>query len=496
MRSSEERDFDFVVADSTPSGLIAAIAAARQGLKVVIVTEDQHLGGVQTSGLGWTNAGQRETVGGLTREFHQRVHEFYTDKYGADSEQVIASDKGLHFEPHVAEKIYTDWLAEAGVHCVINDPVVLVEKSEGRLEAVITQAGKRLRGRVFLDASYEGDLMHLAGCSWYAGRESREVYKESLAGARLPSASLSRGDRKLQAYDYRLCLTNDSNNRVPFHQPKGYDPRFYEWHAARMQSSAPQSLYELLPLNPMPNHKTDSRTGEMVGASWDWPHVSLKDRQRIASIHRCYSAGYIWFLLTDPRVPNQLQEELHQWGFAADEFVDNGNWPYHIYVREARRLVGEYVMSQRDVTSERFKPDAIALGSFYLDVHAVDLIADTNAPAGLRAEGVLGELGVRPYEIPYRSLLPLQDECENLLVTTCLSASHVAYSTIRMEPVFMCLGHAAGVAGAIAIKDNRLLIDVPILALQSTLKQQGQKLDASPFHEVYPCTFTPAPDVR
>lgn len=488
--------FDLIVIDSTPSGLIAAICAARQGLKVAVVTEDMHLGGTQSSGLGWTNIGQRETIGGLTREFHDRVHQFYSRKYDVDSAQVKASDAGLHFEPHVAEKIYGDWLDEAGVHCITEDPVINVKKSGSRLEAVITQSGTIIHGQVFLDASYEGDLLHLAGCSWHAGREGKSTFEESLAGVRFPLELLGQGDRKLQAYDYRLCLTDDPANRISFQQPEGYNSHYYEWHAAQIQHRPPQSLYELLPLNPMPNRKTDSRTGEMVGASWDWPHVSLEARRRIADIHRCYSAGYIWFLLTDQRVPRQFQEELHEWGHAADEFMDNNHWPYHLYVREARRLTGDYVMTQRDVTSERFKPDAIALGSFYLDVHAVDLVPDLNGVGGLYKEGILGELAVCPYEIPYRALLPQRGQCENLLVTTCLSASHVAYSTIRMEPVFMCLGHAAAMGAVIAIQENTSPHDISTTALQDELRKQGQVLGASPFTEIYPRTFTPAPGVQ
>lgn len=484
-----KKPFDFVIIDSTPSGLIAAIAAAQHGLQVAVITEDRHPGGMQSSGLGATNFGQPATVGGLTRQFHDRIRDFYIHRYGAGSEQVEACDDGMRFEPHVAEKIYADWLAEVGVTCLYEDPVIHVEKLGNRIVAVTMRSQRRIEGNLFLDASYEGDLMHQAGCSWHAGRESRQIYNESLAGVCFPPSQAGAGDHKLQAYDYRLCLTDNPANQVPFGKPEDYNADAYAWHAAQIRRTPPQVLPGLLPLNMIPNRKTDSRTGEMIGASWDWPHANLQERERIAQRHRRFSAGFIWFLLTDPRIPRNLQEELHRWGHAANEFEDNQYWPYHLYVREARRLAGDFVMTQQDVTNERHKPDAIALGSFYLDVHAVDYAPDPDSPAGLRPEGILGEvdeLSLRPYEISYRALLPHLHQCENLLVTTCLSASHIAYSSIRMEPVFMQLGHAAGVAAAISTQEKVSLHQIPIRTLQEVLKAQGQQIDAAPFNDFWP----------
>jgi hypothetical protein len=491
-----KESFDFVVVDSTPSGLVAAIAAARQGLKVAVVTEDSHLGGMQTSGLGWTNIGQEATVGGLAREFFHRVQAYYAAKYGGDSEQVQACRGGLLFESHVAEKVYRDWLHEAGVECFFEEVASGVIKNGGRIEALATASGRQIAGSVFLDAGYEGDFLAQAGCSFYVGRESAQHYGESLAGVRFPENRLGAADHKLQAYDYRLCLTKAASNRIPFSRPPAYNAHFYEWHAARFAAAPPRFVQELLPLNILPNQKTDSRTGEMVGASWDWPYATREERERIAQIHRNYSSGYLWFLLTDRRIPREFQEELHQWGNAADEFSDNGNWPYHIYVREARRLIGETVMTQKDTTNERFKANGVALASFYLDVHAVELVPGPDAPAGLYAEGRLsptGGLGLRPYEIPYRALLPRRSDCENLLVTSCLSASHVAFSSIRMEPVFMMLGHAAGMAAAICVQERLPLHEIKGEALRAALVEQGQIVDAAPFTEIWPPSFPPAP---
>jgi hypothetical protein len=477
---------DVVVFDSTPAGISAAIAAARAGKKVAMVSEFRHVGGMQTSGLGNTNAGQRDTVGGLAREFHERILAYYRNKYGNDSEQVRVCSDGFHFEPHVALKVYRDWLAEAGVTCLDEEAVVSLRKNGRRIVSVRTNQGRDIEGAVFLDASYEGDLLKLAGCSYRVGREASKENGESLAGIRYPAEKLGQADEKIQPYDYRLCLTDVRAKQVPFRKPAHYDPRTYAFLAAQLRAKPPTRLHELVPLNMMPNRKTDSRTGEWVGASWTYPEASREERRRLDRAHRDYSEGYLWFVLTDESVPPAIREELSKWGRAQDEFVDNDNWPYRLYVRQGRRLVGDFVMTQRDVTTDRFKHDGVALGSFYLDVHPVQLVPSPGATGGFVKEGGLGRERVKPYEIPYRVLLPRRTEVSNLLVPVCCSASHVAYSTIRMEPVFMMLGHVAGVAAALSLDHKTSLHDLPPAALRARLADQRQILDARRFTRAWP----------
>jgi hypothetical protein len=486
---AQRTDYDVLVWDSTPAGIMAAIAAAGERRHVALVTEDKHVGGMQTSGLGNTNAGQRETIGGMARDFHRRVHGYYVRKYGAGSEQVKVSKDGFFFEPHVAEEVFLDWLREAGVECLTEQRLAAVEKQDDCIVSIRTHAGRTLRAAVFIDAGYEGDLLKMAGCSYALGRESSAEYGESLAGVRFPPSRLGQADRKLQAFDYRLCLTDDNANRVPFRRPDTYRASNYAWMAARIRHGPPGRLQSLLPFNPVPNRKTDSRTGEWVGASWDYAEAGAEERRRIEQAHRDYSAGYLWFLLTDEAVPEPFRAELSRWGLAKDEFRDNGHWPYHIYVREARRLRGDFVMTQQDI-ERRYQSDSIGLGSFFLDVHPVEIVV---AGDMIVAEGNLGNPPVKPYEIPYRALLPKRREARNLLAPVCLSASHVAFSSIRMEPVWSMLGQAAGVAASQSLESGGSAHAVQASRLQARLLEQGAILSARPFDQFWPQSSRTAP---
>lgn len=477
--------YDVVIYGSTPAGIIAAIAASGQGRRACIVTPDPHVGGLQTSGLGNTNAGNRGTVGGLMREFHRRVLAFYVSTYGAESEQVAACQDGYFFEPHVAEHIYGTWLADHGVDVMTMREVSGAETRDRRIIALPLGDGSRIEGRVFIDASYEGDLIAWAGGSYRVGRESRDEYGEPLAGVRFPAEEEGTADTKTQGYDFRLCLTDVPGNRVPFRRPDTYDPGLYAALRADLRARrSPVHRQQLLPINVMPNRKTDSRTGEWTGGSWEYPEASPEVRRHIVQKHREYTEGYVWFLLTDDAVPQDIRDEVATYGYAKDEFADNDHWPYQIYVREARRLVGDVVMTQADVTESRFKPDGVALGNFFLDVHPVRFVPAAEAPAGFVPEGGLGER-VRPHEIPYRALLPKRAELANVLVPLNISASHVAFSTIRMEPVYGMLGHAAGLAAAMSIEQGVALHDLPTDALRGQLREQGQVLDAAVFTEAW-----------
>lgn len=473
---------DLVIWDSTPAGLTAAIAAARAGLRPLIVTEDAHIGGVQTSGLGFTNAGQVPTIGGITREFHNRIRDYYVRQYGDNSPQMRDCIDGFRFEPHVAEAIWEAWLTEAGVSCMRSEVLERVERRGTRITAIHTTSGRRFTGSIFIDASYEGDLIALAGCSYHLGRESSATYGETLAGATYPPDRVGEGDHKIQPFDYRCCLTDDPANRVPFTRPADYDPSRYAWFVAKMRQAGATTLKDALPINWLPNRKTDSRTAEWPGRSWDYIEASRERRAQIERAHRDYSAGYLWFLANDPAVPASIRREAADWGLARDEFTDNSHWPWHIYVREGRRLIGRYVLTQRDCLGDRFKPDSVGLCSWYLDVHPVDLF-EVNGE--FHSDGLIVQR-VRPFEIPWRSLLPREGEAENLLSPVALSASHVAYSAVRVEPVWMILGQASGVGAALSLSRGVPLHALPVAVIQQTLVEQGQVIDARPFNDLWP----------
>ena len=473
---------DLVIWDSTPAGLTAAVAAARAELSVLVVTEDKHLGGLQTSGLGFTNAGQIPTIGGLTLEFHRRVLKYYVDKYGPDAAPVTESMNGFRFEPHVAERVWLDWLQEVGVKCVTEEVIRSVERRGARITSFETMSGRRIRGRTFIDASYEGDLLALAQCSFHLGRESRAKYGESLAGVTYPPELAGTEDRKLQPFDYRCCLTDVAENRVPFVEPPGYDPQRYAWLRTKLLRKGVERLWHALPINRMPRGKTDSRTAEWPGHSWDYIEATRERRAKIELAHRRHSAGFLWFLMTDSSVPQSIREEASRWGLAKDEFTDNANWPWHIYVREGRRLVGEYVMTQRDLVEDRFKSDGVGLCSWYMDVHPVELFREGDV---FHQDGYVHQ-SVQPFEIPWRSLLPKETELENLSVPVAMSSSHVAFSSIRVEPVWMILGHACGLGAAQSLAADVPLQKLPIDRLRARLQEEGQIIDARPFPDFWP----------
>jgi hypothetical protein len=485
---SQDINADVLVFDSSPGGIIASIAAAKEGHRVVMVTEDRHVGGMRTSGLSMHNIGNMGTFGGLAKEFHDRVYAYYISKYGADSEQVKDSDEGFRFEPHVAENVFLEWLLEAGVEILTEELIESVQKEGAKIVSVQTDRNRRIGASVFIDASYEGDLFKMAGCSYWVGREGSDEYGESLAGIRFPPEKLGQADDKTQRYVYRVCLTDVPENQVPITKPQNYHPATFMIDAAEMRSDPPSSLNRVIYLNMLPNRKTDVRVGEgWIGGSFAFPEASPREREQISQEHKEYAQGYLWFLLNDPSVPIQVRQELSKWGYAKDEFVDNDHWPYHIYVREARRLVGDYMMTQQDILKDRFKPDAVAIGSFNLDVHPVQYvkIALDEQTWLYSTGGVVREGGIfsplKPYEIPYEALLPKRNEVQNLLVPVCVSSSHVAYSTIRMEPVYMMLGHACGIAASMSLKQGVNVHDIPIKELQSILIGQNQIIDARPF---------------
>lgn len=478
---------DLFVYESTPSSIMAAVSAANEGLSVIMLSPYRHVGGMRTSGLSMHNLGVKETLGGLGKEFHNQVYQYYVDRYGANSSQVQSCDNGFRFEPHVAEKIFLRWLVDAGVMLFNEENIVDVFKKGSRITKVITSSNRVITAKVFIDGSYEGDLLAKAGITHRIGRDSRSDFNEQIAGLTYPPDKIGEASDKIQRFVYRLVLTDSIENQIPITKPLNYHRAMFMIDAAYFEHKPPKKLGDILALNRIPNRKTDVRVGEgWVGGSNGWVTANQNEREYIANEHKEYAQGYLWFLLTDKSVPTAIKNEMRNWGLAKDEFVDNDHWPYQLYVREARRMMGEYVMTESDILSNRFKDDAIAIGSYMLDIHPTQYVPIEGESYGLySAFGVLREGGiahpVRPYEIPYRSILPKKSEAENLFVTVCVSASHTAFSSIRMEPVYMMMGHAAGIAAAMSVKEDIAIHDVDSKALRRKLIDQKAVLDAKVF---------------
>lgn len=490
------KSFDVVVYGGTAGGVIAAVAAASEGARVALLESGRHLGGMVSGGLGWTDYGKKEVIGGYSLEFFERVGK----RYGKPIE--------WHFEPHVAEEVFREMVREAGVNVFYSHRLreqAGVRKTGARVSAITLVNGVSFKGKIFVDASYEGDLMKQAGVSYTWGREGSAQYGESLAGVRehtpkhqftvrvspfdesgrlLPEiysgtkGETGTADRKVQAYNFRLCMTNVRDNLVPFPAPANYDPRRYALLARMLQAmtEAGQTvrMNQLMSPDPLPNGKTDTNNNgafstDFIGGSWRYPEANYRERERIWQEHQDYIAGFLYFLAHDKQVPSALQQEINQWGLAKDEFVDNGHWPHQLYIREARRMVGDFVMTQKDIQVELTKPDVIGMGSYNSDSHNVQRVATTDG--SVENEGDM-QVPVKPYQIPYRVMLPKRKEATNLLVPVCFSASHVAYSTLRMEPQYMILGQAAGLAATMAMKRHVSVQDVDTRALTARLRTQ------------------------
>lgn len=487
-------EYDVVVYGGNSSGVIAAYTAARQGLKVAMLERTAHVGGLTTSGIGNVDIGWSQTVGGYTADFLRRVGAHY----GAPHRMQIS------LECSVAEKIYLEMLQEAGVEVFYGTRMAEktgVQKEGDRIVSITDENGRVFAGKVFIDATYEGDLMAWSGVDYIVGRESREEYGEYSAGiseykvlrtytpeemadlrkwtARYPLDIIyaqkeqeGAADAKSQAYVYRLTVTDNPDNLVPFRKPESYDPARYDNVLQRVRRRNAHTFKQILTLYPLPNRKYDLNHMDLINASWNYPEGSYLLRDALDQYHRTYQEGMLWFLANDPQVPADLRADVSRYGLAKDEFTDNGNWPYQLYIREGRRMKGEYVMVQQDAWENPKKDDAVAVGSYFLDCHLVSSIL---TPRGvLMEEGNFPYTPYRPYDIPYRSITPKKAQCVNLLVPTCLSASHVIMASLRMEPVYMMLGQVAGDAAWMAIEGELPVQEVDVKALQKLLKSQKQ----------------------
>jgi hypothetical protein len=494
--------FDVVVYGATSGGAMAAIAAAKQGRSVALLEPGRHIGGMISGGLGRTDMDrQQNVIGGYSREFFERVGRQYGEPVS------------WFFEPHIAEQVLNDWVKQSGVKVFFDHRLQSIEKNGSRITRVVAGHGTVFEGLVYIDGTYEGDLLKKAGVSYSIGRESRTKYGESAAGRQdiLPGGHQFRaavspfgadgkllpfvtpeslvvptgeGDGHVQSYCFRICLTDDPANRIPLEPPPGYDPGRYglvKNYIAALGDSV--KLGDFMGISSLPHRKTDVNSGGALSTnapslSWAYPEATYDERAHIWDEHRTWAQGLLYFLGHDASVPERLRADMNRWGLPGDEFPDTDHWPHQLYVRDARRMTGEYVLTQHDLEEHRTKYDSIGMGGYNIDIREVQWIAKTvwrfpKASPEVLMEGYLSK-PVEPYEIPYRSLLPRQDECSNLLVVACLSSSHVAYASFRMEPQYMITGHAAGVAAAMAIDRSVDVHHVPIQELQNVLKEQKQ----------------------
>jgi hypothetical protein len=548
MSHAELIQADIVVFGGTSGGIAAAVQAHRMGKTAVIAEWTQHLGGLTTGGLGATDIGSKTAIGGMAREFYEAIAAHYDQpsawvrEKGEDfqalynrGKDAVSEKRGKRaqwrFEPHVAMGIYEKWLKEAGVKYKLGERLRSVKKEGARILEFTTESGNTYRGKMFIDASYEGDLMAKAGVSYHVGRESNTTYGETLNGVRAetpnhqfdvpvdpynkPGDSASgliplvqsgdggkvgEGDKCVQAYNYRLCLTQDPENQVSFldAKPANYDEKQFELAGrlveARLAHGKPAGGL-LITTSTMPNRKTDSNnrgpvSSDYIGANYAYPDADYDTREKIAQEHRDYTLGLLYFMATSSRVPKESRDEVLKWGLAKDEFTATGHFPPQMYVREARRMISDYVMVEDHCRGKIKAEDGVALGAYGMDSHNCQRLVQNGV---VRNEGNV-EVGVAgPYAISYRSIIPKAAQAENLLVPICLAASHIAYGSIRMEPVFMITGQSSATAAALAIDAGvtvqkltyaklreRLVADHQIVEWTGPLRTAAEMRDALP----------------
>lgn len=514
-------EFDVVIYGGTSGGITAAVQVAQMGKRVALIEPGEHLGGLTSGGLGATDIGNKGAIGGLSREFYRRVKRHYTQDEAWKAERPEAyvnrrqnanEDTMWFFEPHVAESIFTNWLQEYPSIKVfkrerLNRKTGVISEDH-RIQTITMESGKAFSAKVFIDATYEGDLLAAAGVEYIVGRESNETYGETLNGVQttyarhhqlvpgvdpyvesgkpasglLPGIDLQgpgregEGDHRVQAYCFRMCVTDHVENQIPFQKPESYDPLDYELLFRNFEAGA-----KIAPWHPllMPNRKTDANNNrgvstDYIGESYSWPEASYEEREAIYQKHLRYQQGLMWTLANHPRVPEAIRQQVSRWGNCKDEFQKQGGWSHQLYVREARRMKGVEVMNQHHCQGRQVAEHAIGLAAYTMDSHHVQRYVDQNGQ--VRNEGDVQVGGFPPYPIGYGSILPKREQCRNLLVPVCLSASHIAYGSIRMEPVFMVLGQSAATAACLAIEEQVELHDLDYHSLKESLIDDGQIL--------------------
>jgi hypothetical protein len=518
--AAADESFDIVIYSATPGGVTAAIQARRMGKTCVLIEPGKHVGGMTSGGLGATDIGNKGAIGGLAREFYRRIKSHYDQpqawKYETaeayrSTRQRPGEDTMWTFEPHVAERVFRTMLTEAGVRVVFGQRLDLargVQKEGTRIAAIRMEGGQVYRGAMFIDASYEGDLLALAGVSYHVGREANATYGETLNGVQTrnatkhqfthrvdpfvtagdPSSGLllgvhggepgeeGAGDQRVQAYCFRLCATDVPANRRPWPKPADYDERRYELLLRNFEAGDHR-----IPWNPilMPNRKTDSNNNyaistDNIGMNYEYPNGDYATREKIIREHESYQQGLMWTLANHPRVPEKVRRHFQTWGLAKDEFTDHGNWPHQLYIREARRMIGQLVMTQHHCQGRQVAPHSVGLAAYTMDSHNVQRYVRDGAAIN---EGDVQVGGFPPYPIGYGAIVPQESQCTNLLVPVCLSASHIAYGSIRMEPVFMVLGQSAATAAVQAMEQQTSVQKICPAQLRERLLADRQVLE-------------------
>jgi FAD-dependent oxidoreductase family protein len=530
LRAGETIEADICVYGGTAGGVAAAVQAARMGKAVVVAEFGNHIGGMTSGGLGATDIGNKAAIGGIAREFYHRVAQHYARD---DAWQFEKSDDYLKakssrtppdlssadatmwtFEPHVAEDIFFQMLNEAKIPIYLKQRLAQVKKEGARIVEITTEGGRVYHAKMFIDATYEGDLTAKAGVHYKVGREANSEYGETLNGVRsvtpkhqfavavdpyvtpgAPGSGLllfiqsaeagkaGEGDQSVQAYNYRLCYTQNANNRLPRKKPANYDPAKYELLAryleALVAAGRTPKLNEFWNPIAMPNGKTDINNNggfstDFIGANYDYPEAAYARRGQICRAHEDYTLGFVYFLATSPRVPENMRLEMQSWGPANDEFFDSGGWPHQLYVREARRMISDYVMTEHNCRGQNKADDPVGLAAYTMDSHNCRRIVKDGRAEN---EGDVQVGGFPPYPISYRAIVPKAAECENLLVPICLSATHIAYGSIRMEPVFMILGQSAATAAALSLDAKCSLQKLNYQILRTCLLKDKQVLE-------------------
>ena len=528
--------YDIVIYGGTSGGMAAAIQGKRLGKSVIVIEPGSRVGGLTTGGLGQTDIGNKQVIGGVAREFYQNIKKHYQDpdnwvwqqaseyKDGGQTKTDPNEDAMWTFEPSAALSVYEAFSKKHNIEVVLNkklDRAAGVVKDGAQIISIAMLSGEVYKGKVFIDATYEGDLMAAAGVSYTVGRESNATYKETLNGVHTritdttmtgyashnqmnhnfvdavdpyvvkgdPSSGLlpfidpegpgtfGAGDHRVQAYCFRMCLTDHPENRIPFEKPEAYDEQHYEILLRNYEAGEDGFPW----INSkMPNRKTDTnnRTGfstDFIGQNYSYPEASYEERERIAEAHRDYQKGLMWTLAYHPRMSKHIRDEVSRWGTCKDEFAREDGWQEQLYVREARRMIGAYVMTQYNCEGLEIVKDPIGMGAYGMDSHNVQRYVTDEG--WVRNEGNVEAKVQAPYPISYRSITPKREECTNLLVPICLSASHIAFGSIRMEPVFMVLGQSAATAASLAIDEAAPVQEVAYSQLRPLLVEGKQVLE-------------------
>lgn len=545
--SAKKNEYDIIVYGGTSAGIAAAIQSSRMGKTVLIIEPTNRLGGLTTGGLGATDIGNKQVIGGISREFYQQIKKHYDDpqswKWQKPEEYREGRNTGKEdamwtFEPSAALKVYRQMLEAEKVEVAYGQRLnreTGVKKQGSKIEEITMESGASYRGKMFIDATYEGDLMAAAGVSYTVGRESNKQYGETLNGVQAnrysvtlrrtvsinganhnfidgvdpyvikgdPSSGLlpfigsggpgidGHGDKGIQAYCFRMTLTDAPENRIPFSKPEGYNEREYELLFRNYEAAdgPVEQMYSygdpLVPWinTPMPNRKTDTNnqkgfSTDFIGQNYDYPEASYEEREKIVERHRQYQQGLMWSLAYHPRIPEKVRAAVSKWGTCRDEYEREDGWQQQLYVREARRMISDYVMTQRNCEGFEVAADPVGMGAYGMDSHHVQRYVDANG--FVQNEGNVEAHGFPPYPVSYRSIVPKKEECANLLVPVCVSATHIAYGSIRMEPVFMVLGQSAATAAALAIDAGSEVQSVNYEDLKSQLVKDKQVLGYVP----------------